>query len=240
MQVLDASGIITHDMLAGLPEPVRRYLTYSQLLGNIAVKNARVMYTGEFRLSADKPWMQMQAEQFYTVDPPSFEWNAGFKFLGIPLMSACDTYRDGNAHMVGKLANLFTVFDAHDSKELLQGTMIRYLQEMVWFPTAYLSPYITWHEVDDHCADATFVYYDSSVTGRFYFDDMGRVVNFVAERYAENNGDYHLHTWSTPMTDYATFGDFRVPRTGLAIWQFPDEDLIYIKLTVNDIQYDVD
>lgn len=235
MQMLQTA--ITEDRLANLPEPIRRYMIYSGVLGKPMTQTANVKYTGTFRLGADKPWMQMQADQVYTVDSPGFQWKANFKLFGLPLMSARDTFSAGHTHMFGKLMNLFTVVEAQDTDELLQGTMVRYLQEMMWFPTAYLMPYITWESVDTHCADATFTHQGKSVTGRFYVDDSGRLVNFVSERYAETNGEFHLHTWSTPVTDYAVFGDFRVPRTGFAIWEYPDEDFLYINVHVTDITH---
>ena len=226
--------IITEALLAALPAPVQRYLTYTGLIGKRWIKTARVEYVGEFRLAADKPWMPMRVEQTYTTDPPGFQWNARFKMFGLPLISAQDTYKAGEGHMFGKLAGLFTIFDARGG-ELLQGTMVRYLQEMMWFPTAYLSDHISWQAVDDHVADVTYTQSGESVTGRMYFDDEGRLLNFVADRYREDQGSYTLDRWSAPVTEYGTMAGFRLPVGGVGVWQLPDGDLSYVRLYVTAI-----
>ena len=148
MPAIKTTPMITDETLAGLPPPVQRYLTYSGVIGRPWIRTVKLKYTGQFRLGQDKPWMPMQAEQVYRTDPPGFQWRARFKMFGLPLLSARDTYSNGNGNMFGKLAGLFTVFDEQGA-ELLQGTMVRYLQEMVWFPTAYLGQYVTWAAVDD-------------------------------------------------------------------------------------------
>jgi hypothetical protein len=75
-------------------------------------------------------WMSVIAEESYEVDPPKLIWNAKFKFAGLPLLRAVDSYETGHGHMFGKLAGLFTVFDVRGDK-LDQSSMIRYLSEMV-------------------------------------------------------------------------------------------------------------
>jgi Family of unknown function (DUF6544) len=74
--------------------------------------------------------------------------------------------------MFGKIAGLFTVFDAR-GPELDQGTMMRYLNEMTWFPIALLSDYVTWQAVDDLSFDVTFTDQGRSVTARFVTDGTG-------------------------------------------------------------------
>ena len=238
MQATQLNHIVTDEMIAGLPAPVQRYMHYTGVVGQPWINTVHLKYTGQFRLGTDKPWMSLQADQVYRTDPPGFQWRARFKMFGLPLMSAQDTYSGGEAHMFGKLAGLFTVFDARDD-ELRQGAMVRYLQEIVWFPTAYLGQYVTWDAVDDHAADVTLTHGNQSVTGRMYFDDAGRILSFIADRYAEQNGSYTLETWSTPITEYATFAGLNLPCTGLGVWQYPQGDLTYINLRVTDIAYNV-
>jgi hypothetical protein len=88
--------------------------------------------------------MPVVAEQTLTINPPGFVWKARFKVAGLPLMSARDAYQDGRGHMYGKMAGLFTLFDARGLEMIDQGTLLRYLGEMVWFPTAFLGENIRW------------------------------------------------------------------------------------------------
>ena len=69
--------------------------------------------------------------------------------MGLPLLRARDEYRLGRGRMYAKLTALITVFDVQGEK-LDQGAMVRYLSEMIWFPTAFLGENITWQAVDSH------------------------------------------------------------------------------------------
>lgn len=227
---------ITEEDLIGLPAPVQRYMQYSGVLGKSWIETVRLKYSGKFRLGIDKPWMSLDATQFYTVNPPGFLWKARFKIAGVPFMTATDTYKNGQSQMLGKVAGLFTVVEGH-GEEVDQGTMLRYLQEMTWFPIAYLGDNIHWRAVDDHTVDVTLFEGQKEVTGRMYFDDMGRLLTFVAERYAGANGNYELKTWSTPITEYAKMNDMMIPVAGIGVWQEPNGDFAYIQVRVSELEY---
>lgn len=228
--------VIHAERLAHLPPVVQRYLTYSGVIGTPWIETVRLSYTGRFRLGADKPWMPMHAQQRYTTDPPGFVWKAWFRLAGLPLMYGEDTYQDGEGHMFGRLAGLFTIFDAR-GEELVQGTMLRYLQEMTWFPTAFLSPYITWAGVDDHCADVTYTHAERQVSARLYFDDAGRLLTFIAQRYREQGGRYTLDTWAAPVTEYGRLAGLNLPLAGRGVWQLAGGDLAYIELSMGTVVY---
>lgn len=228
--------LVSAAMLDQLPEPVQRYLHYTGLVGKPWAEAAYLKQAGRFRLGADRPWMPMTAQEWYTVSPPSLLWKARFKMAGLPLVSARDRYEAGQGHMFGKVAGLYTVFDAR-GPELNQATMIRYLNEIMWFPSAFLGEYITWQSVDDRSADAIFTDGDKSVSGRWFFDDEGRITNFTTKRYREVDGDYSLDDWSTPITGYGVLAGLNLPTQGQAVWHLPDGDLIYAELTITEVEY---
>ena len=62
-----------------------------------------------------------------------------------------DRYADGHGHMLIKLASLLTVADGA-GPEIDQGTLLRYLGEIVWFPSAALRDYISWEAIDERSA----------------------------------------------------------------------------------------
>jgi hypothetical protein len=230
--------IVTADMLKNLPEPAQRYLNYAGIVGRPWIDTVHIKYEGIFRLGADKPWMPIKAEQFYTTNPPGFHWKARFKMFGLWIVKGDDTYKAGHGHMFGKVAGLYPIFDAR-GPELDQGTMMRYLNEMTWFPIALLSDYVTWQAVDAHSFDVTFTDCGRSVTARFLIDDAGRLINFVTQRYRENKGTYTLDTWTTPMTEYGHLAGLNLPIRGQAVWKLPTGDLPYADFTLNSIEYNV-
>jgi hypothetical protein len=233
---LATGKIVTEDMLAHLPEPVQRYMAWSGVIGRPWIYTAYVKQTGRFRQGLDKPWMPMSAEQVFTVDPPGMVWNARFKMYGLPLMRARDSYRDGQGHMFGKAAGLFTIFDDR-SEKLTLGTQTRLLSEMIWFPTAYLSDYITWTAVNDHAADVTLTDHGRSVTGRMFFDDLGRPKTFETMRYMGDRDTYTLTPWHTPNLEYGLRGGLNIPVRGTVGWALPEGELTYGDFTIVKAEY---
>jgi hypothetical protein len=223
-------------MLAGLPAPVQRYMSFTGVLGRPWIDNVELKYSGKFRQGLDRPWMPMTAKQVYMISPPSFLWDARFKVMGLPLLRARDEYKSGQAHMFARLAGLITIFDVR-GEELDQGAMLRYLSEMIWFPTAFLGENITWQAVDDHSADVRFDDANNSVSGRLFFDDDGRPTNFTAMRYRETDGDFSLDPWSTPITGYGELAGLHLPTQGQAMWNLESGDLMYVELQIEEITY---
>jgi hypothetical protein len=228
--------LVTADMLQDLPEPVQRYMAYTGVVGKPWIDTVRVQHAGRFRLGQDRPWMPMRAVQTYTTGPPGFFWKARFKMAGLWLLSAQDRYEGGQGHMFGKMAGLWTMFDAR-GEEIDQGTMLRYLSEMIWIPTALLGENITWQGIDDHSAQVTFSDCGKSVSARMAFDSDGKPVNFVTRRYREINGGYSLDPWSTPMVAYGERAGLNLPVHGQAVWNLPSGDLAYWDGEVTEVEY---
>lgn len=228
--------LVSRDMLANLPEPVQRYMNWSGVIGQPWTRTAYIKQTGQFRQGFDRPWMPMTAEQVFTTSPPGMVWNARFKLYGLSLMRARDTYKDGQGHMYGKAAGLFTIFDDR-SEFLTLGTMTRYLSEIIWFPIAYLSNYITWTAVDDRSADVAMTDHGRTVTGRMYFDDLGRPTNFEAMRYMGDKDTYTLTPWFTTNKAYGVQGGPNIPVLGHVGWRLPDGELIYGDFAIDKAEY---
>jgi hypothetical protein len=233
---ISSQRLITPDMLQHLPEPARRYMAYTGVVGKPWITTVRLKQVGRFRRGLDQPWMSTSAEQIFSINPPAFVWRASFKVAGLPLMHAQDMYTAGRGHMFGKLAGLFTLFDQR-GVEIDQGTMTRYLGEAVWFPTAFLGANVIWRGVDDHTADVTFIDCDKSVTARLVIDDAGRLTLFSARRYRENKGAYSLACWSVPMTDYAMHSGLNIPVRGRVTWNLPSGDLPYYDWEITEVEY---
>lgn len=73
----------------------------------------------------------------------------------------------------------------------------------------------------------------------FLWRPPGRALSLVARRYRETQGEYILNSWSTPMTEYGTFGSLRLPIAGVGVWQLPQGDLSYLELHISEIAYNV-
>jgi len=120
-----------------------------------------------------------------------------------------------------------------------QGSMMRYLNEMMWFPTAFLGNNISFEPVDNNSARVTLIDKGKSVTATMFFDDEGKVIDFVAPRYREINGTYELDTWSTPITEYGEYEGLKLPVKAKAVWKLKEGDLEYIDVVITDLAYNI-
>jgi hypothetical protein len=231
-------GLITEEMLRGLPEPVRRYLSYTGVVGRPFVGTVRLAQVGRMQPNPGQPWFPLSAEEHYSVRPPGFVWDAALRLGPFPLVRARDTYREGAGNMLIKAAGVFPIADVV-GPEMDQGSMMRYLSEMIWFPTAFLGDNVSFEPVDDRSARVTLTDRGRTASATMFFDEIGRLTDFVAERYRTVEGGFALERWSTPVAEYGELAGLRLPVRGGAVWKLADGDLRYIDVTVTELQYDV-
>ncbi|MGD9344700.1 MAG: hypothetical protein PVH84_02480 [Candidatus Aminicenantes bacterium] len=221
---------ITEEDLKGLPEPVQKYLRFTQIIGKDRVRTARLKQKGFFRTKPDQKWMPLRAEEYFTVDAPGFLWYGKMRMFPFITVSGIDKFSGGKGSLVIKLLSVIKVVDAK-GEEYDQAELMRYLNEMVWFPSAFLSDYIHWEAVNAESARATIVAGDLSATALLSFNQEGQIKNFVAERYMDMNGVPILKKWSTPFKEYAEVNGIMVPVQGEGVWKLSTGDFTYVKIT---------
>jgi hypothetical protein len=99
-------------------------------------------------------WKRFDARRYFSVRPPGFVWDATMRMLGLPAVRIRDRYLNGHRDMLGKLGALFPVVHG-TGVEMDQGTMLRYLSEMQWFPSAFLGDNVSFAPIDDSSARVT-------------------------------------------------------------------------------------
>lgn len=228
--------IITEEDLSGLPEPVQKWLRNSQVVGREKVLTVRLKQRGSIRTEEKGNWMPFKAEQYYTTEVPGFIWYANVKLAPMLHLKGRDRYYDGRGNMLIKLLSLINVADAV-GPEMDQGTLIRFLNEIMWFPGAAINEYIEWEPIDEFSAQGTMEYKGVRASAIFYFSEDGDLINFVAERYMENNGSFSIEKWATPIEDYDIINGIRIPTRGKAVWQLETGDFPYIDIEIMDIEY---
>ena len=207
--------IVTEENIKRLPEPVQRYLTHSQVIGKEKIRTVRLKQKGFIRTKPGKKWMPFDAEQYYTTDSPAFIWHASIK--PFYLIRARDKFYEGKGNMLIKLLSLIEIADA-SGYEMDQGTLVRYLNEIMWFPTAYLNNYIQWEPIDSNSARATISYKGVTASAVIYFNEKGELTNFIAERYRDVDSKFFKETWSTPISEYREINRIKIPIKGEGVW----------------------
>lgn len=232
----DKNEIVRPADLTGLPPCVQKWLENSGVVGKEKIHTVRLKQKGVIRLDKDKPWMPLEAEQYFTVDKPGFIWKAKVKMAPFIYFAGRDKYYDGKGTMLIKVLSVVPVVNAK-GKELDQGVLLRYLAETVWFPSAVLSDYIKWEAIDAHSARATMSYGGVTASGVFMFNEKGDMINFVAKRYMEKGGKYSLETWSTPAKGYREFAGVRIPNKAEAVWKLKIGDFTWYQGEITEVEY---
>lgn len=239
--LLAASGasepeVVTEDDLRALPEPVQRWLRWAQIVGKPIPATVRLTQEGRFRQGEGQPWMPFTAEEVFTTDPPGFVWKTTMRMAPGLAIVGRDAYVAGRGSVEMRVLGLIPVAQASGSA-LDQGALLRYLNEVLWFPAAALSPFITtWEPVDAHAACATMRFEGATGTATFFFDDAGRPVDMVAERQDLARG--RLETWSTPLREYGELEGVRIPAAGQGVWRYDTGDFAYIDLRITSLELD--
>ncbi|MFW6266158.1 MAG: DUF6544 family protein [Halanaerobiales bacterium] len=229
---------VEEDDIRDMPEPVKRWLKYSEVIGKQRVKTVRLKQEGRFKTSPDNSWMPYTAEQYYNAENPAFVWKVKMKAGPGVFINGRDKYYEGRGHMLIKLLSIFNVADARGT-EMDQGTLLRFLNEIMWFPSAATYEYIEWEEIDNNSARAVINYGDLNASAVFYFNEKGEMIDFKADRYMERDGKYSLEEWRTPITDYDKIVGKNLATAGKGIWKLDSGDFNYIKLNITDIEYNI-
>lgn len=228
--------IVQKDDIADLPTPVKKWLEYAQVIGKEKIYAARIKQKAEMRLEPDSNWMSVEATQYFSVQEPGFIWDANVKAAPLLSFAGRDKYFEGRGNMLIKILSLVPVADG-TGKEVDQGTLLRFLAETMWFPTAALHDYITWEEVDNKTAKATMSYKGVTASGIFSFNEKGEVIHFVAERYGDFNGGYSLETWAIPISDYKEFDGIKIPTKGKVTWKLDSGDFNWFNFEITHADY---
>ncbi|MDD4335310.1 MAG: hypothetical protein PHY77_06850 [Desulfotomaculaceae bacterium] len=233
----DKKEIVAEADLAGLPRCVQKWLERSQVVGKEKIRTVRLKQSGVMRLKEDQPWMPFEAEQYFNVEEPGFVWKAKVKMNPLLYFSGRDRYFQGRGEMNIKVLSLLPVAAAGGSSEMDQSTLLRYLAEMIWFPTAALNDYIKWEEIDANSAWATMSYQGVTGSGIYTFDDNGDAVSFFAKRYREVNGQYALDPWGGVAKGYSEFNGIRISSKMDVIWKLETGDFNWFQCDITDIEY---
>jgi hypothetical protein len=236
---LTKSVIITEADLAPLPEPVQRYLHFAQVVGKPRVSCVKVRQKGLMRTTPTQPWMPVEAVQYSTLAGPlTRTWYAGIKMGPFTLLKGYDRYDNGAGRMLIRLLSIFPVVDAH-GPEVDMSALIIFVNDMVMWPTAFLSDYIRWEPMDAKSARAQVNLFGKQFSAELRFNEAGELVDFITEdRYRSVGKTYQQDRWSTPLRSYREVNGVRIPTEGDAIWHLPEGEFPYIQVTIGEVSYD--
>jgi Family of unknown function (DUF6544) len=227
--------------LAHLPAPVQRYLRRAAVVGQPRVRNFHVRMHGRIRNGRDGRWMPLAAEQYNVVDEPARLFYLNASMFTIPVQGY-HRYVGPSATMTVKAAALVPVVDV-SGPEMSQGETVTMFNDMcVIAPASLIDPAIVWESVDDRTARASFTNAGHTIRAELSFNDVGELANFWSDDRYQTSPDgksVKEMRWSTPLSNYRSFGPVRLASGGEARWHEPSGDYAYIEITFDDVQYNV-
>ena len=210
--------------LAGLPDPVARYFAFALPEGQRRIRAAKIQWTGEMRLQPKAPWKPYTAAQLFTASPPGIVWDADFKMMPLLSVRVRDSYIGGVGSMLARIGGLVSMVDVSGTREMAQGSLVRWLGEAVWFPTALLpGEGVRWEPIDASSARATVTDGDLSVSADFHFAPSGEPLRCTAMRYRDVNGKGVLTPFEGTYQRCTRENGVMVPSAAEVAWTLPEE-----------------
>lgn len=165
--------------LARLPAHVQAWFRSHAAGQANGLRTLYLKQQGSMRSRPDGKWVPFEAEQYVTCQPAAFQWTVRMDMAPGLFVLGRDRFENGNGRMLIRLLGLMTLADAK-GPEMDQGTLVRFLAEMVWYPWYALTPKLRWEAIDDHRARATLRIRDTEGSGVFTFDDRHHPIAFDA------------------------------------------------------------
>jgi len=241
-EILDAvkvsePEIKTNADITELPAPVQSWMRSTGIIGKPAITNACVHQKALMKMKPEQlDWFSAEALQYTTMNPPAFIWTVNMKMMPMVTIKGRDKYLDGKGEMIIKMNSFINVVNEKGTR-MDEGTLQRFLGELVWFPSLALSPYITWESIDENSAKATMTYNGTTGSGTFYFNEEGDFVKFIALRFKGNEDGAKRYPWILTVDDYAVFEGIKVPSKMKATWKLDEGDWTWLELEISLINY---
>ena len=223
--------------ISDLPEPVKRWLEVSGVVGKEKIHSVWLKQTAKMKMKPEQGnWNDATAEQYFTVQNPAFVWKVKMNMPPFLKITGRDKFVDGKGEMQIKMFSTISIVNEKGSK-MNEGTLQRYLGEIVWFPSAALSPFITWEAIDSNSAKATMDYKGTKGFGIFHFNENGDFIRYNALRFKGNKVDAERYEWVIDVREHAVMNGIKIPVKMTATWKLDESDWTWLDLEVTDIKY---
>lgn len=233
----DGSGTVQESELEGLPDCVKQWLRRSGVIGQDRIHRVKLLQSGRMRTAPHKPWLPFKAVHYVNVDHPGFVWQARVKLAPGIHMFGLDRYCQGHGFMNIKLLGIIPLVNTKPGPEMDQSTMLRYLAELIWYPTAALNSYISWEEIDQHSARAVMSWQGVTAGMVLDFDESGDLRSSVGQRYREIAGQYVLTDWGGIARGCTDFQGRRITNRTDVVWKLESGDFNWMQVEVTALEY---
>jgi hypothetical protein len=232
------STIITKEMIQPLPIPVQKWLTNIGLIGKETIQTVHFQQKGTMKLKPEqKEWTEAVAEQYVTTYKPAFIWKVKMHMFPLINVYGRDRYVDGKSQMLIKISSIFTVVNVRDNEKVNKSTLQRYLMELPWYPSAALSPYITWESINKYSAKATMNFKGVTGTAIYHFKPNGDLEKISAFRYKEIDEHSEPIECIGEVVDSTIIDGITIPTKLNVSWMLDGEKFTWYRLEILDVKF---
>lgn len=228
--------LLTEKDLEPLPEPVQRYLRFSEVVGKPKVKNMRAVFRGEMR-GKEQDWFAFTSEQYNFFDEPTRLFFMKAKVKGLPT-HGYHSYQEKNARMLIKVLSLFPVVNL-DGEAMFKTETVTVFNDMCLLaPATLIDDRIQWEPLDESSVKAIFTNRGVTISAILYFDEEGRLIDFSSGDRLDVNA-MKQYRFTTPVSEYQEMDGRKAIRYGEAVWHYPEGPFVYGKFDVQSVEYNL-
>jgi hypothetical protein len=213
----------TLDMVADLPEPARRFLTWAIAPGTPLARAVELEMHGQLLLEPGGEPLRMTARQIL-APPDGFIWTARAG-RGLLRITGYDRYSAGTGEMRWRMYGLIPVMTATGA-DVTRSAAGRLAMEAVLMPAALVPVRgARWEAVDDSTARFHLTVGDERVATDLTVAIDGRPVRASAMRWqGERPGGAGYVRFDVEMDGQVTVGGYTLPRRVQAGWELGEPD----------------
>ena len=229
---------LTAEMIRSLPSCIKGWLSAIGAVGHEQINLVSLKQFGSMKLKPEqKRWTVSQAEQISCTNPPAFRWAVKLKMGKGLVVTGKDSFLEGKAGMHIKLAGIIPISKTVDDEKTNESALQRYLMELAWYPSAVLSPFISWEEVDAHSATATMSYEGLTGSVTYFFNEQNELLKVEAWRYKDSGEDARPLLCVGTVKEQQKVGGLIVPVKMEITWMLEEGPFTWYRFDVHDIRF---
>lgn len=228
-------SLLSETDIQHLPDPVKKYLSYTGCLGKPKVNNFKIEFTGQIRKDEQSEWMSFTSEQYNFMEIPTRLFFMKAVMKGLPV-AGYHLYKNGMAYMDIRLLSLIKV-QYQDGEKMNKAETVTFFNDMCCMaPATLIDKRISWQVINDNVVKARFTNNGITISADLFFNPMGELINFKSnDRY---NVDAKMELpWATPLKNYKEVNGYKLAGYAETIYSYPDRDLCYGTFEVLSIKY---
>jgi hypothetical protein len=209
--------VFSPDLVAGLPDPARRYFLHAIRPGAPLAARVRLTQTGSIRFGGG--WARFAAEQLLTRG--GFVWKAASRVGPLPI-TATDHYAGGRGRMRAAAFGLVPFVSA-TGPELTRSAIGRLVVEHMWLPSAWLPQAgATIEPVDDDRFAVVLAVGGETPRLVLRVDAEGRLLESSLPRFGNQapDGRFRYIPFGGLMDAEEAFGGYTIPTRIRAGWWY--------------------